>query len=132
MKTYNALIRIVTVIVIFLAISSCSRTDEKIISKIEKDCNVSFDHQTNGVGAQVYHLWSVKGDEIFSYDEKMKNIIDKELNILPDKKEERQYNPNSGKVESYYHWETPKTSVELSIEYHSDKGGSVKVYMVNK
>jgi hypothetical protein len=129
-NTFSNMKRISPFLLLVLLFCSCSRTDEKIIDKIQRECNITFDHQKNGVGAEVYNDLAESSKTLYSCSDKIKNIIDKTLDILPDKKEELVYNDAEQAVWSYYHWETPNISIELSIIF-KDRG-SIQIYIVNK
>jgi hypothetical protein len=121
---------IVALLLLMALLCSCVRMDKKIISKIERECSITFDHTTNGVGAEVYRTYTNE-DVVYKYGEKAKNIIDKYLNILPDRKSDLEHSPIESGLVSSYHWETPKIEVELFYVYAKNLS-KIKVYIVNK
>jgi len=123
--------RIISMLFIIALFSSCLRTEVRIISKIERECNIHFDNYTDALGGKIYRYKFTGENSIFTCKDRMKGIIDKEVNALPyEVKERAPY--YTGELWDFYKWETPKIIVSLSILYSGGEAKSIEIFIDNK
>lgn len=103
---------------IILISCSTQKGIKGIKSIINKAAEANFEITETNYGTTIFRL-SQPNDKGFKTNDKLKNSIDKYLNILPFETELKKMS-YSGKLCDRYDWETPEIKVHLYIEYDTD------------
>jgi hypothetical protein len=116
-------------IILLIALGSCTSVETKLISNIERECNIVFDKDKTGDGEGMY-MFRADKDQSYIVATKAKGIIDKTLNVLPFKVELNKHSYNENYYD-HYEWET--TSTHVTMERGNSSGHyEIKIWVLNK
>lgn len=113
----------------FVFFFSCT-PDKTIPQKIRKETKALQSEDVMGDGSKYYN-YQVKD---ILLGEKVKGIIDKELNVLPTETKERQIATLGNNQYDHYTWDTPKFLVKYEFKYEYPDSGQyeIKVWITKK
>ena len=108
---------------LILCLCSCSNQGNKIVSKIERECNTTSTKVINGIGTEIY-TFDLPDSTAYGLSQKAKGIIDKITNTLPVKVSEGKFEWD-GNIHDSYTWETPTIKIEFDFDFEKRGTDSV-------